>query len=200
MPEPNPNAKYDLTGKVFGRLAVIGRAPNDRLRNRCWECRCVCGEIRIVIGRSLRNGHSQSCGCLNREIVGQINFVDLTGRVFERWTVIERIGSDRKGSTWLCLCACGNRKVVTSRSLLHGQSKSCGCLQREVASRSATLYKFVHGESHSPTYNSWSAMIQRCTNPNDPAYYRYGGCGITVCDRWLTFTKFFCRHGRKTGW
>jgi hypothetical protein len=34
-------------------------------------------------------------------------------------------------------------------------------------------------------------MISRCTKPNDPAYPRYGGAGITVCDRWLIFENFY---------
>lgn len=42
-----------------------------------------------------------------------------------------------------------------------------------------------------PTYKSWVGMIQRCTNPNDPSYNRYGAIGITVCDRWKDFRLFF---------
>jgi hypothetical protein len=45
----------------------------------------------------------------------------------------------------------------------------------------------MHG---TPTYRTWRAMKSRCLNPNDPAYLRYGGRGITVCDDWLQFEKF----------
>lgn len=41
----------------------------------------------------------------------------------------------------------------------------------------------AHG-SVSPTYRSWLAMRQRCANPNHISYPRYGGRGITVCERW----------------
>jgi len=44
---------------------------------------------------------------------------------------------------------------------------------------------YVHGMSCTPTWYSWSNMINRCTRPNNPAYPRYGGRGITICDRWL---------------
>jgi hypothetical protein len=37
----------------------------------------------------------------------------------------------------------------------------------------------------SPEFVAWSGMIQRCTNPNNDTWSRYGGRGITVCDRWL---------------
>lgn len=44
--------------------------------------------------------------------------------------------------------------------------------------------KRTHGLFHHPLYPIWQSMKQRCANPNHPAYYRYGGRGITVCDRW----------------
>lgn len=61
----------------------------------------------------------------------------------------------------------------------------------------------VHGHSRrkggpSPEYNSWAAMIQRCTNPNVEKYPLYGGRGITVCPRWRrSFTSFLDDMGPK---
>lgn len=49
----------------------------------------------------------------------------------------------------------------------------------------------------SPTYSSWYGMVQRCTNPNRRYYHRYGGRGITVCDRWLDFRNFLTDMGVK---
>jgi len=54
-----------------------------------------------------------------------------------------------------------------------------------------------HGFSGSPTYFSWGGMIQRCNNPNYTHYDRYGGRGITVCDRWLDFTNFLADMGER---
>jgi|SRR3990172_6898932 len=49
----------------------------------------------------------------------------------------------------------------------------------------------------SPTYFSWSAMKQRCLNPKHTAYYRYGGRGISVCDKWLKFDDFLKDMGER---
>jgi hypothetical protein len=48
-----------------------------------------------------------------------------------------------------------------------------------------------HGGSKLPEYQIWSAMIQRCLNPNNKRYKDYGGRGIKVCDRWLEFENFY---------
>ena len=42
-----------------------------------------------------------------------------------------------------------------------------------------------------PIYARWINMIQRCTNPNNPKYYIYGGRGITVCESWRNFINFY---------
>ena len=63
---------------------------------------------------------------------------DLTGQRFGRWTVIKSAGRDEKGRhKWLCKCDCGTERVIPQDRLKSGNSKSCGCLQREVASERA---------------------------------------------------------------
>lgn len=58
---------------------------------------------------------------------------DLTGQKFGRWTVIERASSDKDGNArWKCQCECGNIKEIKGRNLRRGESKSCGCLKKEI--------------------------------------------------------------------
>jgi hypothetical protein len=57
----------DLAGQRFGRLVVIERIENDKSKNARWICLCDCGNETIVVTRDLRSGHTQSCGCLNRD-------------------------------------------------------------------------------------------------------------------------------------
>ena len=49
----------------------------------------------------------------------------------------------------------------------------------------------THGMSGSSMYRIWEAMIQRCRNQDHPWYPKYGGRGITVCDEWMDFAKFY---------
>lgn len=47
----------------------------------------------------------------------------------------------------------------------------------------------------SPEYLSWDAMVMRCTNPRHKSWERYGGRGISVCDRWRDFQSFLADMG-----
>lgn len=63
-------ARINLTGKRFGRLTVLEWVPSER-GDAHWLCRCDCGTEKVVNGKSLRDGHSKSCGCYQREEVSQ---------------------------------------------------------------------------------------------------------------------------------
>lgn len=113
---------------------------------------------------------------------------NLAGRQFGEWTVISRAENKSRLSRWLCRCACGNERVVYSANLKNGSSTSCGCkFNRE-----------YHGDGHSPEYQIWSKMIDRCTNPKRPDFPRYGGRGITVSPEWRkSFQAFLDDMGRR---
>jgi hypothetical protein len=54
-----------------------------------------------------------------------------------------------------------------------------------------------HGKCYSPTYRSWQNMKSRCISANNPAYANYGGNGISVCSRWMSFENFYEDMGER---
>lgn len=54
----------DITGLRFGKLTVISRLGLNNHGHYMWKCQCDCGNLCQVDGTKLRNGHTQSCGCL----------------------------------------------------------------------------------------------------------------------------------------
>ncbi len=92
-----------------------------------------------------------------------------------------------QGDGWRCRCECGKQHWTEAYLLLRGLCKSCGCLKRE----SLCPRKLIHGQKRTKTYRTWSRMKERCLRPNHKSYGDYGGRGITVCERWLTFANFF---------
>jgi len=120
---------------------------------------------------------------------------DLTGNRFGRLLVIKEVGQDKYYYfVWECLCDCGNYTRTTSKRLINGDTKSCGCLNLEAIKKSNT----THGKKNTSEYRSWCGMKARCYNINNHKYYRYGARGITVCERWLkSFENFFEDMGEK---
>jgi predicted transposase YbfD/YdcC len=83
---------------------------------------------------------------------------------------------------FLCRCDCGAETIVIHRSLVTGNTKSCGkCL----------VVSWRHGLNRHPIQISWSSIKTRCYNKNVPHYKHYGGRGIALCERWNTFLNFY---------
>lgn len=81
----------------------------------------VCGEHRTVEYKHMKRfGHTLCNGCSH--------IVDLTGEIFERWTIIEFYKTINGAAYWLCQCECGEKKAVQYSGLISGTSRSCGCL------------------------------------------------------------------------
>lgn len=110
--------------------------------------------------------------------------IDLTGQEFGRLTVVKYVGNGR----WLCRCDCGSIKIILGRSLRGGQTKSCGCLQKEKLIKVCTK----HGKHNSRLYSIMENMKRRCYSVNDKRYKNYGGRGIKICDEWKNdFMNFY---------
>ena len=120
------------------------------------------------------------------------DFIDLSGLVFGRWTVIERHPDGKCGrSAWVCRCVCGTHSIVIGNNLVREKSKSCGCLQKEAQRSAPRGFTTIHKTE----YSIWKNMIARCYNTTNPQYENYGGRGIDVCDAWSTFKQFFSDMG-----
>lgn len=199
-PKKEKKLPPDLTDKKFGQLEVLSKIEkpkNIKGRGQYWLCRCDCGNETITSTNSLRTGHTKSCGCLIRDKSHLL--IDLTGQRFGRLTVVKR-GKNKsyRAVTWLCICDCGNETIVASIALRTGRTTSCGCYSREVNLKMKTKHGHAKRGNISPEFYTWTGMISRCTNPNEPEFKNYGERGINVCDRWLnSFENFLEDMGER---
>ena len=123
----------NLTGKRYGHLTALKRVKGDS-RYATWECRCDCGNYIYAESRKLQSGKLISCGCVKNENTKKRagrKAEDLTGRVYGRLTVLERIENRNSMVMWKCRCSCGQTTTASSQDLTMGLKKSCGCLRRE---------------------------------------------------------------------
>lgn len=127
--------------------------------------------------------------------------LDLTGKVFGRLRVIERAGQAFYGGEpkrlWKCICTCGAERLVNTSQLTKGNTRSCGCLQRDTVISRNTKHGACKGKDGTGTYSSWCAMHTRCYNDKQPGYAQYGGRGIRVCERWHNYQAFEADMGKR---
>jgi hypothetical protein len=164
-------ARVLLAGTRKGSLTVA----EDRTSGGPVVCRCDCGNV--VRWRLSQYDARDAC----TDCRGTTHKPIEAGTRYGRLVLVERTGSNADGhSLWRAECDCGGDIVVVGTNARQGITKSCGCLQREVAGASLR----THGLSGTPTHRIWMGMLSRCHNPNDTGFAKYGGRGITVCDRW----------------
>lgn len=112
---------------------------------------------------------------------------DMTGKTFNRLTVLNITNEIEKSTgwvKWLCVCACGKEVVVSGANLRSGNSKSCGCLQKEKVT--------THNLARTPEYRVWQFIKDRCHNKNNKNYKSYGARGTKVSREWRNdFKKFY---------
>lgn len=119
-------------------------------------------------------------------------FINRTGQRYGRLMVTSFAGRNTLRKTvWNCLCDCGSTKQVVSGDLTTGNTVSCGCYLKERITK--------HGGWNKSSYNTWRAMMRRCTMPTDKDYPRYGGAGIQVCQQWHEYKNFVADMGEPVG-
>jgi hypothetical protein len=120
--------------------------------------------------------------------------LDITGQRFGRLIALEYVGCSKSGtSLWRFRCDCGVECVCVGKNVRRGFTSSCGCLRKEMIG----AVRRTHGMTRTPTWYSWQAMLIRCRYPSQEAYPRYGGSGITICERWNVFENFLSDMGER---
>ena len=89
----------------------------------------------------------------------------------------------------VCDCTCEKNHVVVN-SLVDGNTKSCGCLNSELAIQRNTKHGQAQRGKKTRLYEIWDGMRKRCDNPNCVSHKNYYDKGIKYCDEWNDFMNF----------
>lgn len=197
----------NLISQKIGKLTVIKLDENriqrevseGKRKRKYWLCRCDCGNPNLVSVNqdALIRKTTKSCGCLKSEIQKERIRLknDLTGLRFGRLLVvcedietenIRKAKSKKNISYWLCDCDCGTKlKSIRYDCLTSGNTQSCGCLCKELATERLNGINKTHNLSDTSIYHIYYGMKERCYNKNNPRYNSYGGRDITIDNKWM---------------
>lgn len=114
-------------------------------------------------------------------------FIDLTGKVISRLTIIKELYTEGTRIYWLAKCSCDGKEIIVCGQDVHsGHTKSCGCLKKELEKKRSFKHGFKVGTPlQRKFYQAWSNLKRRCYDISNQDYHNYGGRGIKVCERWL---------------
>lgn len=101
---------------------------------------------------------------------------------------------EKKNTYWRFRCDCGNEKLISIGHVRSGHTKSCGCIQKGIGANK------THGESRTRLYRIWGKMKDRCYNPHNSAFHRYGGRGIRLCGEWEKSFETFKEWAMSAGY
>lgn len=131
-------------------------------------------------------------------------YIDITGEKYGRLTVIKYVYTKKKRAYWLCRCDCGNETILSTTVLKSGNTKSCGCFQKEQLRKN--IRKVIEGniryktETEKTLNLKYRSIKRRCYNPECEAYKNYGYRGIKMCDEWLADFKNFYNWAVNNGY
>lgn len=129
---------------------------------------------------------------MNKRNIEKINKFKGTKR--QMLTAVQFVGYIRTNQVWLFKCDCGNTIRRQKSNFLVSTTNSCGCV-KSIKTHGMSYIKGTN--KRIPEYRTWVQMRQRCNNPNNPDFNRYGGRGIKICDRWKSFDNFYSDMGKR---
>lgn len=118
--------------------------------------------------------------------------IDLTGKQFGQWTVIQRGPILHKRTySWECRCSCGTVATLETTNLKRGTTSKCPKCRGKQLGDMNTKHGAARASGFTTEYRSWNHLREKCVNASNPAYPRFGGRGVTMHPRWVASFKAF---------
>lgn len=142
--DSSPSYK-SMINKKYGRLLILEELWDGN--NPKVKCRCDCDKEILLSRSDVLSGHTQSCGCLQKERASQARKKDETGFISESGIKILYPTTKNKNNQqlWMCECFCGNKFEELPARIKNNHVQSCGCIKKSIKEKIIT--DFLLGKS-----------------------------------------------------
>jgi hypothetical protein len=124
--------------------------------------------------------------------------IDMVDRRFGRLVGVAFHEILHNHAWWLFQCDCGETTVADGAKVRGGNTRSCGCLHREISAARLTTHGWRAKKRHDSTYRAWQEINSLCTNPAVPRFRDFGALGIAVAPAWADdFEAFVAVMGER---
>lgn len=173
----------DLTGKKFGRLTVIDRAPNSAKCETRWNCVCECGAKTTVRGKNLIQGITRSCGCIRKDPRPYRNTHGMSRtRLYRIWSLIKNRCENENSPAYRNY---GGRGIELCEDW-HSSSAFFEWALSNGYAENLTIDRIDNNKGYSPENCRW---VDETTQGNNKRTNRY----ITIGDKTKTLAQW-CRE------
>jgi len=181
----------DLTGQKFGRLTVIKRATNNHKGNARWHCQCDCGKEKIIVGLSLRNNNTQSCGCLASEKTCKRNIThgNTHTRIFKIWQGIHTRCTNKNCSSY---CDYGGRGIRVCQEWTQDFFAFYQWAMSNGYSDELTIDRIDNNGNYEPKNCRWVTRHQQYSNKRNNTDF----VGVSFCTERKGFVAYLKIDGK----
>lgn len=177
----------DLSNKKFGMLTVIKRSGTSNDNQAMWECRCDCGNICLVRGRDLRDGHTKTCGCKSHELTNnaKITHGKTKSRLYGIWRSMKSrcyVKSCKEYDNY------GGRGITVCDEWLNDFQAFYGWSMENGYQDNLTIDRKNNDKGYSPDNCRWATAKEQANNTRNNHFLEYNGEIHTIAE-WSEITK-----------
>lgn len=171
----------DLTGQKFGRLLVKARAPNkiypSGQQATMWICVCDCGQTKTIRSSSLKNGSTQSCGCLHIEKMTKHN--QSKTRLYGIWTDMKQRCCNPRNKFFADY---GGRGIAVCEEWEKNFDNFAHWAMTNGYRSTLTIERRDVNGNYSPANCTWATQKQQQRNKRNNRLIEYNGATHTVVE------------------
>lgn len=170
--------KVDMLGRKFGLLTVVEEAEERKDGKVCWICKCDCGNECTVIGKNLRNGNTQSCGCMKKSIGDKTRTHGMRNtRLYKIWHDMKRRCYDKRRKAYERY---GGKGIQVCDEWKNDFMAFYNWAMDNGYQENLTIDRIDNDGNYEPSNCRWATQKEQQNNRTNNRYVTYEGETMTV--------------------